>query len=315
LFIWLSFSIYRQIINQPDLEEHLLYIKEAMTGERAGSFWVVIVLMLVNWGIEARKWQLLMRVLELITFWRSFKAILSGVALAMNTPNRIGEYGGRILYVSEGKRLSAVSLTIAGSFSQLIVTLVAGNAGLFFLSDEIIRFYETESLTIWMKLLWGVMLAITSLCILIYFRMSWLIHGIEKLPGLSRFRRYIAVIKEMNVTILLRVLSLSIVRFMVFVIQYRLLLHVMHVEVGWWQGFWAISVLFLLLAIWPTIALLELGLRWEYSLILFKLFSQNTVGIYAAATGIWLINLVIPAIAGSLFLLGVRIFKEKLKQQ
>jgi hypothetical protein len=29
------------------------------------------------------------------------------------------------------------------------------------------------------------------------------------------------------------------------------------------------------------------------------------------ATGIWIINLVIPALAGSLFMLGIRIFKER----
>jgi hypothetical protein len=282
-----------------------------MTGRSAWKFWVVIVLLLVNWGVEARKWQVLMQRLESISLWTSFKAILSGVAFAMNTPNRVGEFGGRILYVSEGKRLTAVSLSIAGSFSQLIVTMIAGTTGLYFLSDDIVRYYDSDSNTIWLKLLWFVLVAITVICILTYFRISWLIKGIEKLPGLSKLVHYISILEEMNVTILLRVLSLSIVRFIVFAFQYILLLHVMHVQVPWWQGFWAISVLFLLLAIWPTIALLELGLRWEYSLVLFKLFSQNTVGIYAAATGIWLINLVIPAIAGSLLLLGIRIFKEK----
>jgi hypothetical protein len=98
---------------------------------------------------------------------------------------------------------------------------------------------------------------------------------------------------------------------MVFVIQYNLLLQAMQVEVTWWQGFWAVSVLFLLLAIWPTISIIELGLRWEYSLLLFKLFSRNTVGIYATATGIWLINLALPALIGSLFILGIKIFKER----
>jgi hypothetical protein len=43
--------------------------------------------------------------------------------------------------------------------------------------------------------------------------------------------------------------------------------------------------------------------------MLFGLFSGNILGIYAAATGIWLINLVLPAMAGSLFILGIRIIK------
>jgi len=96
-----------------------------------------------------------------------------------------------------------------------------------------------------------------------------------------------------------------------FIIQYNLLLQALHVEIGWWHGFWIVSILFLCLAIWPTIAILELGLRWEYSLLLFSLYSSNTVGIYAVATAIWLINLVLPALAGALFLLGLRIFKKQ----
>jgi hypothetical protein len=311
LFVWLSFSIYRQLRLQPDLEEHIHQIRESVTGREAWKFYLVILLMLVNWGLEARKWQVLIRVLEPVSLWRSFKAILSGVAFALNTPNRVGEYGGRVLYISEGKRLRAVSLTIAGSFSQLIVTLMSGTIGLGFLFSRLVSFYGADSLSFWLKFLLGILVTVTLLCVLIYFRLSWLVKGVEKLPGLSRFVRHFAVLEELNVTILLRVLVLSMVRFLVFVIQYNLLLQLMQVEIGWWQGFWAVSVLFLLLAIWPTIALLELGLRWQYSLVLFKLFSQNAVGIYVTATGVWLINLVLPAVMGSLFLLGIRIFRLK----
>jgi hypothetical protein len=56
---------------------------------------------------------------------------------------------------------------------------------------------------------------------------------------------------------------------------------------------------------------LELGLRWRYSLILFGVFSKDAVAIYAAATGIWLVNLLVPALAGSLFIIGVRVFRER----
>jgi hypothetical protein len=290
---------------------HLQQIKEAVYGRNAWQLWMVVMLMLVNWGIEARKWQVLLKGIQKISFLRSFKAILAGVSFALNTPNRIGEYGGRILYVEEGKRFKAVSLTIAGSFSQIIITLLMGTIGLVFLHDELSGSLGIEASAIWIKFLTGIVATVTLVCLLIYFRLNWLIKGVERLPGLSRFVEHISVLEDLNVTILLRVLSLSFTRFMVFVIQYNLLLQAMQVEVTWWQGFWAVSVLFLLLAIWPTISIIELGLRWEYSLLLFKLFSRNTVGIYATATGIWLINLALPALIGSLFILGIKIFKER----
>jgi hypothetical protein len=286
-------------------------IREAATGSTAWKFWLVVLLMIVNWGIEARKWQVLLLPLEKLSLVRSFKAILSGVAFALNTPNRIGEYGGRILYVSEGKRIRAVSLTIAGSFSQLIVTLFFGVLGIWLLKDLFLSNEYISSFSIWLKFLEAILVFITIICLMIYFRISWIIKGVEKLPGVSALVKHISVLEDLSVTILLRVLSLSVTRFVVFIIQYNLLLQVMHVDAGWWQGFWMVSVLFLWLAIWPTIALLELGLRWEYSILLFSMVSDNTVGIYTVATGIWLINLVLPALAGSLFMLGIRIFKER----
>ncbi len=270
-----------------------------------------MLLMLVNWGIEARKWQVLLTSLQKISFLQSFKAILSGVALSLNTPNRIGEYGGRVLFIPSENRIRAISLTIAGSFSQLLVTLSLGAAGLFFLSDELAKTEMFNALRIWIAVLKTLVIFAVVIGFIIYFRLSWLIRGVEKLPGLEKVVKHIAVLENMNVTILLRVLSLSLTRFMVFIIQYVLMLQLMQVEISWWQGFWSVSVLFLLLATIPTIALLELGLRWEYSILLFSLFSTNIVGMYAAATGIWLINLVLPAMAGSLFMLGIRVYKLK----
>jgi hypothetical protein len=64
------------------------------------------------------------------------------------------------------------------------------------------------------------------------------------------------------------------------------------------------------LSIGPTIALLELGLRWQYSLLLFGMVSTQSISIYSAATLVWLMNLVLPALAGSLLMLGLRLFQR-----
>jgi hypothetical protein len=284
-------------------------LRQSLFGSEAWKLVAVIMLMFVNWGLETRKWQVLLRHLHKISFWQAFKAILSGLAFALNTPNRIGEYGGRVLFIPEGKRVRAVSLTLAGSFSQVLVTLLLGSFGLFVLSGRIIASAAFSSLQIWITALQVLVIFITIIGFIIYFKLSWLVRVIEKIPGIQSYTRHIAVLEEMNVRLLLHVVLLSLLRFFVFIIQYNLMLQMMQVEMGWWNGFWTVSVLFLLLATLPTIALLELGLRWEYSIMLFGLFSANMLGIYAAATGIWLINLVLPALAGSLFILGVRIFK------
>ena len=78
-----------------------------------------------------------------------------------------------------------------------------------------------------------------------------------------------------------------------------------------WNALWLITVMFLALAIVPTIALAELGVRGKISIFLFGVFSPNTLGIVLTASSIWLINLVVPALAGSLFILGIKLFRSK----
>ncbi len=311
LFIWVGLSVYKQICLQPDIRGQLVGIRNAATGSEAWKLWTVFLLMFVNWGLEARKWQVMLFKLDRMSFFRSFRAILSGVAFSMNTPNRIGEYGGRVLFVAPEKRFRAVSLTAAGSFSQLIVTICMGAVGLFFIADKVAASSGMEHVRIWLTALKIGMIFLAIGVLVFYFRMNWLIAAISRIPFAGRILKHIEVIREMDPSILLRGLSISLFRFLVFIIQYNLMLQLMDVELGWWQGFWTVSVLFLLLAAVPTIALLELGLRWEYSIVLFSLFSTNSVGMYAAATGIWVINLVIPALTGSMFMLSFRLFKGR----
>src|SRR5215212_8468874 len=64
LGVWLFYSLYQQVKAQPHLGESLKLIRQAPFGEQAWKFWVVILLAFANWGLEAKKWQVLMRHLQ-----------------------------------------------------------------------------------------------------------------------------------------------------------------------------------------------------------------------------------------------------------
>lgn len=312
---WLFYSLYKQIKGQPNLQQSINLIKEAPFGKQAWKFWLVISLVFVNWGFEAKKWQVLLKTLQPVSFFTAYKSVLGGVALSINTPNRIGEYGGRILYVQEGKRIKAISLSIAGSISQLIITLIMGCCGLVY-----IIFYQGDSHTVvmglpvfWLKTLLFLSSCAAVIIVLFYFRLSWLIKLIEKIPAAAKYVQYISVLDNFNVKLLLRLLYLSFFRYVVFVIQYILLLQVLDVSILWINGFWIISILFLVLAIVPSFAIADLGIRGKFSTELLSFYSTNTVGIIGTTFGIWFINLFIPALAGSLLILGIKFFKENNK--
>jgi len=310
---WLLYSLYKQVKSQPNFHASIELIKQVPFGPNAFIFWSVVLLAFVNWGIEARKWQILMSRLQRISYFVAFKAVLSGVTLSLNTPNRIGEYGGRILYMQEGNRLKAISLSIAGSMSQLIVTLLMGCGGLIFLlSTTHAGAHFIMGLSFfWIKILLFISATAAIILLTVYFRISRLIKVIDKIPSFVKYARYISVLEEFDAKVLLRLLGLSFLRFTVFVIQYILLLHVLDVEIMWMQAFWIITILFLVLAIVPSFAIADLGIRGKFSTELLTLYSANVTGIIGTTFGIWFINLFIPAIAGSILIFGVRIFKEK----
>jgi hypothetical protein len=266
--------------------------------------------MLVNWGIEARKWQVAINQIQHLTFFRSFKAIFTGTTLAFFMPNRMGEYLGRILYIARRNRLHAISLTIVCSMAQLLVTLSAGLVGLAFIKPFLIS-YSVGQNPAWINI--SLLVTATTVIILglLYFRIRWLVQLLTRMSSIKKYVAFIKVLDKFNATILLRILSLCFLRYSVFILQYYLFFRVFKVEVNWWQTFWSISVVFLILAIVPSIALVtELGIRWKASIELVAIFSDNVTGILAVSLAIWIINLVIPALIGSLLILGIKFFKK-----
>ncbi len=310
LFVWLAISIYHQILNQANLHSTLLSMQASLNGPASWKLLMICGLMVINWSIEARKWQVLLLPVEKMSWWKCLQATLSGVAFAINTPNRIGEYGGRILYVQEGHRIQAVSLTIMGSFSQLLITMLLGCGGLIYLLDVTsgeISQQHSLGYKLWLQVMLYTVSIISVFCTLLYFRLGMLVKLAEKIPGSLKWLQHITVLENLGVRNLLRVFSLSLGRYVVFAIQFILMLQLMQVSVTVWQAFWLIAIMFLLLALIPTIALAEIGVRGKVSLALFGLFSANSVGIVTASVGIWFINLVIPALFGSLLILGIKI--------
>lgn len=268
--------------------------------------------MLVNWGIEAWKWQIQLAPLEKISFIKAFKSVLAGCSITMLTPNRMGEFGGRILYVKEENRLRAITLTILGSISQFLITVVMGTIGLimmkYFAGKDSDTFRLVPAVLSNTVLFTAIGLSIFTL--LFYFRIGWLVHLMERVKFLSKPLKYVRLLEQFTGKQLLRIAILSFLRYMVFILQYMLLIHVMGVDIDFGLSFWLLTIFYLLMAMAPTIGFAELPVRATASVELFKLFSPNIVGIQAAALGIWLINLVLPAVIGSILILGVKISKD-----
>jgi hypothetical protein len=163
----------------------------------------------------------------------------------------------------------------------------------------------------WGDVLIYLSVTITVVLLLFYTRLGWLVRMLEKVPAFNRVVKHIRVLDEFDYNQLMRILSLSFSRYLVFAVQYILLLQVMHVEIDVVICFWLISVFYLVMAMAPTIGFIELPVRVTASWAILKYYTVNELGVGTAALGIWLINLVLPAVIGSLLILGTKIIKEK----
>jgi Lysylphosphatidylglycerol synthase TM region len=313
VFLLLVWFIGRQVVHQPDWRTSLDQVMHAISSPGQWRLWLVILLMPVNWGIEARKWQLALRPVGGMPFTDAFRAVFTGTTMASFTPNRMGEYLGRILYVKEGRRIAAISLTMVCSISQLLITLVVGAAGLYYIHPFLYGQTHHNPMLEWsftmLAAVVGVLLAGLTL---LYFMLPRVALHLSRFSWIRKIGAFIKVLENFDTNILLRILFLSFARYIVFMIQYSLVFPVFGIFLSFNQVWGGMSVVFLVMAVIPTFTFLtELGLRWGASIQVLEVFSTNTVGIFAASFAIWLINLVIPALLGSLLIVSIKFFKSR----
>lgn len=313
LFIILAVSIYYKVRNQASLQEAKDLLKSAVSSDNIPIILLLVTLVAVNWGIEARKWHVLVKRIQPVNYFTAYKAVLSGVSLSLFVPNGIGDYAGRLVYMNEGNRLKSITLTLVGSMAQLIVTLTAGLAGLLYLKNGTwAQLDQFKGLSAF--LVNGIIFMIGAgslLLLIIFFKLNWLTVMFEKIPLVHKYRFMVEYLETISRKDLTRILSLSVGRYCIFIVQYMAMLHIFNVQAGTADTIATIAVLFLVLAILPTIPVADLGMRGEAGLQLFGLLSLNKLGIIATTAGIWLINLILPAVAGSLFILGIKLFRNR----
>ncbi len=269
----------------------------------------LLALMLLNWSLEALKWRLLVGKMQQISFINALKGVWCGVTIGTFTPNRIGEFGGRIIFLRERNQLKGIIVTLIGSFGQITTTLITGLSSLilFILLINPFKiphtFLPPHEFLIW--ILPALFLLLIACLLLLYFNLGLIESLSSKIPYLKRVRTYLSIIGQFGYVDLGKLLMLSLLRFCVFTFQFYLLLQAFQVPVPFLSGFMVISLIFFVQTIIPSFTLTEIGVRGQVSvyLLAFILSGDYSIRIIDASVSLWLINLILPAIIGA-FILG-----------
>jgi hypothetical protein len=199
LFVLVVYSLYNQISQQQDL---LIRWQQIKSSWKNPVFWLVFLLMFLNWGLESLKWKLLLKPLESIRFTKAFKSVFAGCSITMITPNRTGEFGGRILFVEAENRIKAISTNILGSISQMLITSILGCVGLIFL----IYFSNLHSKLVFLPWIFNdvniyLSLGVTIILAMFYFKTHFFIVFISKFKFLHKIsgdKKLIKILKALT---------------------------------------------------------------------------------------------------------------------
>ena len=264
---------------------------------------LAVLLLPINILIESKRWQSVSCKAQNISFKESMQSVLCGIAFSIITPNRIGEYPGRIIFLKRKNIVRFIAVAILAVLAQLLVFVVLGSLGFLY--------FHSLYFTIVFKRYWILLVALLVLFLATFFFYEKWIVWFQKFSFFQRYETYTYLLQKFSFKEQITVLGLTILRVFVFSTQLVLLLWWNEISISFLDGLLMAFVFFLTIAVIPSFAFAELGIRGKMSLVLFAPVTSNAIGIVLATFMLWCINLLLPALVGYFFLLKNRLLKKK----
>ncbi len=292
------------IFNKVNDQSNLLEFKKLM-GDIEPPFLhttlvCVVLMMLMNWALEVVKWKFLSRRIEQISWGKAIKSVFCGLTWAIFTPNRIGEYGGRVLVLkTENRAAGAVAMGV-GLFAQLVLTSVFGSLSIAWFIATYLPTPSSVKFGIWLL---GALYAIAF--VVLYFNVHWLDYLVGKFKFLKKIKPSFAILEDFKSRELLYVLTLSLARFIIFTSQYVLLMVIFLPDLPVVSLVLMIFILFFVQSALPSLDIFDFSVRSFVASNLYSYITTQEIAVMAIVSFIWFVNLILPAVVGSVFVFNV----------
>lgn len=254
-----------------------------------------IVLMPVNWMLEALKWQKLVNKEYKISFYNALSGVLTGLSLGFITPHAIGEYAGRLWRLESNDKMKFIGSVWLGKVLQMTVTFLFGLIG-------VIVFYNNSNY----KLPLVTIITILTLSIFVGLLILFFLK-VKVSSWIAVIQSYFKIVLAYSFKELGLVFLLCVGRYLVFSIQFLLVLVALKIHLPIIKLFAGVSWIFLIKSIVPSFNFMsDLGVRELSALTYFDLFNANQSAVVAASLLIWLINILCPVLIGLYFVLKMK---------
>lgn len=266
-----------------------------LSSEGLISMIVCMLLIPVNWGIESYKWKIITTPVEKISFKQAQCSVYSGVCLGNLAPGRATEFLAKIIFFKSDNRPKITVLHFVNGMFQLSITYLIGFIALAYqmnsFGEEYIWIAYTAISTA------AIVLIIFILCII---KIDKVLDMVSK--KISKEKQLEKLEYQFTKAQLFQLFGLSLVRYIVFFIQMAMLFYLFSgvftftIAVG-------IALYFLITTTIPMISFLEAAIRAAVALVVFKNSGVSNTELALSSVSIWIINIIIPSIAGYYFLL------------
>ncbi len=238
-------------------------------------FVFALLLMPVNYFMEAKKWQVLLAPQRKVDFWESLFIVLRSIPYGILTPWRVGEWYGRA--EMERKKFESSVLAALGGYIQQLVTVSFGVLGVMGI------FGFVKGITVWFVALLMVLAG--------YFlvKKAYLVW--------PRFR----FLRNLDIRLYVHASFWAVLRYLVFSLQYVFVLKFVGVQAGFLYLLFSVAVIYLVVNVLPLDVFSGFGVRSSAAVFLLQ-NSGNVLAISLAGLLVWGINVGLSTVSGSLLI-------------
>ena len=260
----------------------------------------LLVLSTFNWFFEILKWQKLVSSIKKISFKDAMQQSLGGLTASLITPNRIGDYGAKAIYFDKPLRKRILLLNLLGNMSQMAVTTIIGCVGLIVFQSR----YNIEVDSYRLSRFFIIII------VMIVFATLGLKQSRFKIKGFP-IDRVLQFIKKLSTKIHIQNFGLSLIRYAIFSFQFYFLLSLFNTNLDYKTTMVAISSMYLLASIVPSLAIFDVVIKTSAAVFLFDYLGVDAFTILSITTLMWLLNFILPSLIGSYYVLTFNASKTK----
>lgn len=294
------YFIYEKLLNNNKLEFRvfLQYLTENNTFSPKNVIFLMF-LTFFNWFFEIKKWKTLVSSIQSISFKNAMEQSLGALTASLVTPNRIGEYGVKAFYYKNAFRKKIMLLNLLGNIAQMSTTVVFGVVGLLFFVSDFNLELNYQKLLIY--------------CVTLLLILSFILFSLKKqrfeIKGFS-FHKIFKLIRKISLSIKIKTILFSIIRYVIFSFQFYYLLLVFGVPLNYFGAMMVITSMYLLSSIIPSIFIFDVVIKGSVAMYLFLIVGVSDLTVLCVVSLMWMLNFVIPSIFGSYYVIKFTLPKE-----